>query len=45
MNEWLGLVACIEAGIPVTLLLDLFSPDGPDSHAIYVAEERERTAA
>ena len=41
MAQQLSLPACIEAGIPVRLLLDLSSSDGPDSRAIYAAEERE----
>jgi hypothetical protein len=45
MNAPLNLLAYLEAGIPVTLLVDLASPEGPDSPAIYAAEERERTAA
>ena len=34
------LLAYLEAGIPLRLLLDLACPDGPDSRAIYSAEER-----
>ena len=41
MAQQLSLHACLKAGIPVRLLLDLASSDGPDSRAIYAAEERE----
>ena len=37
----LSLPACVEAGIPVRLLLDLASSEGPDSRAIYAAEQSE----
>lgn len=39
MNQQLSLLSCLEAGIPVTLLLDLAHQDGPDSRAIYRAEQ------
>ena len=35
---WLG------AGVPVTLVIDLLDPRGPDSAAILVAEGRRRAA-
>jgi hypothetical protein len=36
--------ACLMAGIPLTLLLDLAQPQGPDSRTIY-ADEAGRPAA
>ena len=30
--------ALLAAGIPLTLLMDLLEPDGPDSAALYAAE-------
>ena len=41
MPQQLSLPACLKAGIPVRLLLDLADPDGPDSRAICAAEKHE----
>lgn len=41
MFQQLDPLTCLEAGIPVTLLLDLAHRDGPDSRAIYAAEQSE----
>ena len=38
-------MAWMRAGVPVTLLIDLLDPRGPDSAAILVAEGRRRPAA
>lgn len=40
-------LALLQAGVPLTLLLDLAHPNGPDSHAILTAEARscDRDAA
>ncbi|MDP9102150.1 MAG: hypothetical protein M3N21_08400 [Actinomycetota bacterium] len=35
-------VALLRAGIPLTLLLDLAEPKGPDSAALYSAEARQQ---
>lgn len=32
-------MALLTAGIPLTLLLDLHRPDGPDSRFIYLSEQ------
>jgi len=40
-----GPLAWLAAGVPLTLLLDLADPVGPDSRRIYAAEAPYRTAA
>ncbi len=34
MNRQFSVLECLRAGIPLSLLLDLASPDGPDSRDI-----------
>ncbi|MCU1675999.1 MAG: hypothetical protein JWM93_757 [Frankiales bacterium] len=37
------MLAMLDAGVPVTLLLDLLSEDAPDSRQIYAQERADTT--
>lgn len=45
VNNVSPVMRLLAAGIPLTLLLDLAHPDGPDSRGILARERRERDEA